>query len=453
MQNSTITSLTSSSIGSQEQRHFWVEYILIFLAFAALFVHSIPVNYIAVLVLLYTIVRSNLFENVFGLIVFYPNVIGYIFNPLGIDHMGGVAKYLGFALLLAMVLLRKAKLNNLMRGLFPLIMLILMLTLSVYTTIGGDYATSKLNSTIRHSIMVFFAYSLLFSHPEKYDFTKLGMLYMVLAFFLIPLSIPVNGIAGPSNLFDFGFLRYQTHEDLFFTEEGQIHISYQGTGFLLLIGFGFYIINSKKYRLYQIILMLAIVILAQLYIGSRQAVVSILVMTAVWALFINRNNVSANKHRLFSRFFVIVLLLGASYYIVGMLTSEEGLFSSVAEEGYIEGSGRGEHLLMGINQFLSNPVWGVGYGRFLLFGYYGSYPHNLFVELLCETGLVGFTIAMVLGVSAAIRYKKVLMPFLLLWLAYFLRSMASGSLSLNITVFVILFALSSARNNEYLKTI
>ena len=49
---------------------------------------------------------------------------------------------------------------------------------------------------------------------------------------------------------------------------------------------------------------------------------------------------------------------------------------------------------------------------------------------------------------AAIKNRIVFRPFLLLWLAYFLRSMVSGNISLNIYVFVILFALSSVKFDE-----
>jgi O-antigen ligase len=349
------------------------------------------------------------------------------------------------------------------KGLFPLILLLLLFTISVYTTFGGDHAEPKLINTIRHGLTLFFAYSFLFSNTEKFDFAKLGVLYIVLAIFLVPMSIPVNGIEGPTDLFDFGFLRYQTHEefiDVVEVDDDAFHIQYQNTGFLLLMGFGVFMIESKKNKLWQILLILAIVSLALLYTGSRQAIVSIFVMAFVWAFIINRDNTSTNLYRfirnstsanfykLIGRWFAIILVVGVTYYIIGFLTEEEGLLESVVDEGYVEGAGRGDWLMAGVDQFLSHPVFGVGYGRFIVFNMYGSYPHNLFIELLCETGLVGFSIAMVLGVFAAIKNRKVFKPFLLLWLAYFLRSMASGEISLNIYVFVILFALSSAKYNE-----
>lgn len=457
MQNNNNTSLISFFIGRREQKLFWVDLALIFLAFAALFVHSIPVQYIAAILMIYVTIRCNLYENVFSFIVFFPNVAGFVFNPLGIDHVGGIIKYAGLAVLFVLILLRRANMGFMPKGLFPLVLLLLLFTISVYTTFGGDRAEPKLINTIRHGLTLFFAYSFLFSNTEKFDFTKLGVLYIVLAIFLVPMSIPVNNIEGPTNLFDFGFLRYQTHEefiDAVIVEDDAFHIKYQNTGFLLLFGFGVFMIESKKNKLWQILLMLAIVSLALLYVGSRQAIVSIFVMAFVWAFIINRDNIinrgntSIKFYRLIGRWFAIALVVGVTYYLIGVLTAEEGLLESVMDEGFVEGAGRGDWLLAGVDQFLSHPVFGVGYGRFMIFNMYDSYPHNLFIELLCETGLVGFSIAMVLGVFAAIKNRKVFRPFLLLWLAYFLRSMVSGNISLNIYVFVILFALSSVKFDE-----
>lgn len=463
MQNNNNPSLISFLIDKHEQKLFWVDLALIFLAFAALFVHSIPVQQIAAIVMIYVILRCNLYENVFGFIVFLPDIAGCVFNPLEINHVGGIIKYLGLAVLLVLILLRRANMSFTPKGLFPLVILLLLLTVSVFTTFGGDHAEPKLIATIRHGLTLFFAYSFLFSNAEKFDFTKQGVLFIVLAIFLVPMSIPVNDIEGPTDLLDFGFLRYQTHEEfLDVIEDDSFHISYQGSGFLLLIGYGFFMIESKKHKLWQSLLFLGIVTLALLYIGSRQAIVSIFAMAFVWALIINRNNSVTNRNKmlghhnrtyrdLFSflgRWFIIALVAGLTYYLISVLTAEEGLLESIAAEGFVEGGGRGDFLLAGIDQFLSHPVYGVGYGRFFVFNQYGYYPHNLFIELLCETGLVGFSIAMALGVYAAIKNKKVLKPFLLLWLAYFLRSMISGDISLNIYVFVILFALSSAKYDE-----
>ena len=406
--------------------------------------------------LLYAIIRCNLYENIFCFIVFFPYIAGYIFNTVGISGVGGAMKYSGLAILFVTVMMGKAKLTNVLQGLWPLFVLLFLFILSVNTTTGGDYAGPKLSATIRHGFVLFFAFAFLFSNLEKFNFTKLGVLFIVLSTVLLPLSIVTNGISGPSDLFDFAFLRHQTEEDLF--SEYNFHIGYQVSGFLMVQGLGFFLTASKKNHipLIIVVLILGAMLLALLYGGSRQAILSFLIIVFLWVLLANHNTPSLhiNEKKLSKRVFrvfkwllFLLITLVVFYYVLNILTEEEGLLNSVAEEGFVEGGGRGEWLMSGIRQFLEHPIWGVGYGRFMVYNYYGSYPHNLFIELLCETGLIGFTIGVILLFITSVRSRKMLLPIMFLWLAYFLRAMVSEDISMNITVFVILFALSSANND------
>ena len=439
------------SIIKSLERFYFLELVFIAISMLALF-KTLPITELTIVFLVYAIIRCNLYENVFSFIVFFPYIAGNIFNAIGVSSIGGAMKYSGLVVLFVLVALRIAKLKNITQGIWPLLVLLLLFFLSVNTTIGGDYANRKLSSTIRHGIILFFGFSFMFSNLKKFDFVKLGVLFIVLSSFMLPLAIVANGISGPTNLFDFSFLRYQTEED-FFNEYG-FHIGYQAVGFLMVQGVGFFLTGIKKYKIPNISvgLILVSVLAVLVYAGSRQAIVAYFIIVFVWILFAQQGkslfvNGVISKKRVLELFKWLFLLLGiivVTYYVVNLLTGDEGLLNSLAEEGFVEGGGRGEWLMSGVNQFLEHPVWGVGYGRFMVYNYYGSYPHNLFVELLCETGLVGFTVAAVLVLIATLRSRKYLLSFLYLWLAYFSRSMASEDISMNITVFVILFAMISA---------
>ena len=436
---------TTQTFPSPFKQGFAIEFILIAIAYALLFFKVTAImSPVAVLVLLYVILRCNIFENIFSFMFFLPNIAGYYFNPIGIPHVGGIVRYLGLALLLALLVLRKGEIKSVFKGLVPLLVMLALFVVSVVTTSGGDHAVPKLYSTIRHGIMWFLAFAFMYSNQEKFNFSKLGMFFIVLAIFLIPLSLVNNGIAGPSGLFDFSFLRYQTHEDFFVAdEELDFHISYQGAGFLLLQGLGVFMIDTRKYKLPLMLFILGIITLSLLYVGSRQAIVSIFVISIVWAVLNNRGEKNKTIGGIIVRLLIFFVIIGVSLYVIEMLTAENGLFYSVVDEGFIEGGGRGDWLLSGMQQFSENPIWGVGFGRYKIFGRYGSYPHNMFVELLCETGLFGFGISVLLAIVSVIRTKKAVFPFIFLWMAAFLRSMASEELSINILVFVILFALTS----------
>lgn len=435
------------------QRYYLIEMAMIAIAFMALFIKALPIVVIATVFLLYAIIRCNLHENIFCFIIFFPYIAGYVFNSMGVSSVGGAMKYFGLAVLFMMVVLQKAKLNNLFQGIWPLLVLLFLFVLSVNTTTGGDYANPKLSSTIRHGLVQFFAFAFMFSNLEKFNFTKLGVLFIVLSTALLPLAIVANGISGPSDIYDYSFLRNQTEEDLF--SEYNFHIGYQVAGFLMVQGLGFFLTGIKKNQISIMVVgfMLGSVLLALIYGGSRQAVVSYFIIVFLWVLLANikkspdpanGQNQTKKYRRFFEWLFLLLGIVAVTYYVINTLTADEGLLNSLAEEGFVEGGGRGEWLMSGINQFLEHPVWGVGYGRFMVYNYYGSYPHNLFIELLCETGLVGFIVAAILVSIAILRSRKLILPFLYLWLAYFSRSMASEDISMNITVFVILFAMVSA---------
>lgn len=102
--------------------------------------------------------------------------------------------------------------------------------------------------------------------------------------------------------------------------------------------------------------------------------------------------------------------------------------------------------MRGLELFLQNPVTGVGFGRYSLWGNYGNYPHNLFIEILCELGIIGFLFISAFTLSALKGTKHLWGRYIYFFLVLFLASMASGGMESNIVVFSFLFALPSHRN-------
>lgn len=60
--------------------------------------------------------------------------------------------------------------------------------------------------------------------------------------------------------------------------------------------------------------------------------------------------------------------------------------------------------------FLDNKTWGIGWGQYVKVNAYGTSVHNIYIQLLCETGIVGlvvFLLAMIKTYGTAIRdYRK-----------------------------------------------
>jgi O-antigen ligase len=97
-----------------------------------------------------------------------------------------------------------------------------------------------------------------------------------------------------------------------------------------------------------------------------------------------------------------------------------------------DSSGRGELYQQGIKIFSENPIFG---GRILYFD--GMYPHNIFLEILMATGIVGLILYLYFFkdcVNFMFRLKEysitnphtVWVP--ILWLQYFILSLFSYNL-------------------------
>lgn len=103
----------------------------------------------------------------------------------------------------------------------------------------------------------------------------------------------------------------------------------------------------------------------------------------------------------------------------------------VAEENLQIGN-RGTMYTLAVREFLKNPVFGMGPGGYTI--KYGMHPHNVVLELLCETGLVGVLILIpillyvIVRLFLAGRTKKEFRNLLLFFIAYAIQANISGSL-------------------------
>ena len=93
---------------------------------------------------------------------------------------------------------------------------------------------------------------------------------------------------------------------------------------------------------------------------------------------------------------------------------------------------RGTLFKLAVKEFQKSPITGMG-----PMGYtvkYGMYPHNILLELLCETGLAGFITLMLLILWAVINLlrsgwkQKYVRYFFLFLIAYMVQANISGDL-------------------------
>jgi len=143
--------------------------------------------------------------------------------------------------------------------------------------------------------------------------------------------------------------------------------------------------NKGKTFLMQIILYWALILTAK-----RSFIVLAIVVPMIVYYF------SYTKKNKGSKIFVIIGLLGLVFFAYSFLQASESdivlmerierTFSAVNTNEAT--SGRGELADYAIELFKHNYMMGIGFGRFSL--YYGTSVHNVYLQLLCETGILGF---------------------------------------------------------------
>lgn len=411
---------------------YLLEFILIGLLFLDLFIQVIPVMPVTFAIITWQFIRLDYNSNIILSLMILPFIVGSALNGVGISGVGGYFLLLGILLLAIGIVLKKTTFKIQVKSILLMSLLLLLFFFSTLTSSGGDYAGQKLFQTSKEGIIALIIFVVLFSNFEKIDTQRLGIVMLLYAFVLLRLSIVVNQIPGPSNIVDFGFLRNQTSALWGYTSEFFL-IGYHQPGYLFLQGFAIYLMKGSD-SLIRNILLFFLGGLLTLFTGARQTIVILFVFAIVIVL-------TKVKKKLTVPILIGAVIIFAIYLIE--TTSLGELFGSTLTEGYIEGGSRGPWLMRGVELFLQNPITGVGFGRYSLWGIYGIYPHNLFVEILCELGIVGLLFILALTASALKGTKHLLGIFIYYFLVIFLGSMASGGLESNIVVFSFLFALPS----------
>ena len=416
--------------------------IVLAVLFADLFIKVLPAAPLFVLIVLLQFLRLDINSNIFlclqGLSVF----AGAAFNTMGISGLGGAFLILGAGLLVYGIIKGYTELTYTgLLSFIPLIVILLYFTVSMMLTSGGDFAGKKLSLTFKNGIASIIAFVVIFTNLKRTNTDLLGVYLILYALYLLRLSIDTNTIPGPSGLFDFAFMRTQTIEVLGYVPE-VFCIGYQHPGFYALQGVGLYMLKYHSDRSIPVILLILAGIIS-LYAGARQMIIGVFVIALIWVL------ASFGRRGIF-----IVALMSLLVPLLYFFSSNiNELFSSTVEEGYVEGGGRGIWLLAGIQMFLDNPILGAGFGRFNLMGDYDTYPHNLIIEILCETGIVGFVVIIGILILMLVLTRHYIRRYIYYLLALVVMAMASGCMYDNIIIFTLVFAATSFIPSRQIKFI
>ena len=186
--------------------------------------------------------------------------------------------------------------------------------------------------------------------------------------------------------------------------------------------------------MYSLSIIIAIILL--LGIGSRQGILAVLIV------FLIKQSHSVSRKIMFLMIIGIIFFVIVGYFLIGGYVFETNFYSIYArldlfnlffnyDFHYFRGSGIGSYSL---NFFGKDVVY---------------YPHNIFLELFFENGLIGVFLFCLILFRFISSFKYNIISFLVVF--YFIVSLISADIPGNNNLFILLF-ISAYVNERSLKT-
>lgn len=303
---------------------------------------------------------------------------------------------------------------------------------------GGFYEEGivKFWGLINNGISSLLGFYVLFTSSRLRNIQFAEML-LIASVLMVEYLITMYGL-NPGSILDFNWLR-EASSYIEINYERKL-ISYQHIGMNTAFALGVYLSKNHltlKETFYICVLCLWFALMS----GARQATLAVVVIIALRYLLFGPNGVSRFKLSYVLGIIVFIALMYnlAYYFNIDTITR-------TFESG---DSGRMRLQLQALSVFSMEPYLGQGLGGFMrITG--ENYPHNFFLEILSECGLIGllyFSVVCLIYIlknHIGIRMQSANGSFVLIMLlALGVRCMVSGNFVLSIQLFSALFALSS----------
>ena len=391
------------------------------------------------IIMLYDFVNLGIYMLLFGMKTF-----GIVSIALGLPGVGGkIAFIIGILSLILAGRLRIAMLS--MKPTFLWLLLIFcVLIVSYYLGPQSEYSRFKLINTAVTGLTSLVAFYFILK-DSRADWFRLGQLGILSGLVCLGAIIFIAPELKPNNIMDFSSLRDGTeglYRDIVSVRNTLSHLPMIGAVVLYSAS------PDKELSTFRIVKQLVYLVSALLIILLSGSRLPVLIVTIVCL------SIQFMKPKAIRRYFVmsfILISMLVSVIIYGISTNIRQItFVFDSSKPILERTNRDSRWMPGISLFLERPLFGHGLGGYYVEGLSlpgdGSYPHNLILELLSETGLVGLGMILIFPLILGLRLKKALYfktrapsggaVFSLLIMAL-VESMISFDLTTNIQVFSI----------------
>lgn len=353
-------------------------------------------------------------------------------------------------------LISVALLWGILRGLFLnyissiFFMLLVFLVFGICYMYGPktEFASTKYSMMLENGIFMLFGYYALLK-SKVYSPVVLSQMLLLAALSLMSFDIVFYNMK-PGGFLDFNWFRQQ-EMDFFYSNDRQgFIVSYQQIGVLALIGVTIFLSQISLIRTH-VLLYTVLPTMIILMSGARQAIFGFIgILILRYAVF-NKRYIEGKGYfgKFLLSFVAILVSLLFANYLLPLLNID--VINSTLESG---DEGRSLLFVESLDMFINNPLFGLGLGGFEHYTFNAQpWPHNFFLEILCECGLFGVISLSILTLVYLLRNKVRIMTLTNQGMFYFLivsaimmSFMVSSDFRNSIALFSVLFAIPSFSN-------
>lgn len=412
----------------------WLMILLIYIPIPA-----VPGTLIVFTLFILSLFSMNNDTRGFALMCFAPPVLGALFYVL---HIPITAYFV--CLCLGLVFIRNSIKTHLsdFNVVFTFGLLILIFLIAYIYGPQHSYSNSKLIYIVALGLCSIIYWKTYFN-SNKLQSIKVAQFLCIISLLYVYIAFDFYPFRRPSTVFDLDFFRGSFS---LIKNNGDIVLTYHSVGIPAMMGLAllFSTFELKELKNRKVIIAMLPLVILLLIAQARQAIIGTFII--LFIRLIIDNKFSFNK-----KFWLSIILVFASVFFITHIKSE-ALESSINASSMSQSLNREYDDAFKILE--TDFIFGKGLGGFSSNGV-RAYPHNLFLELLCEFGFVG-TVFVVLLVFAPLLTKLKRLQFITksnfyaipLITAIFIRSMMSSDLIDSITLITAIIILTHIKTNK-----
>ena len=347
------------------------------------------------------------------------------------------------------LLLLAIRINDLkIRSLIFTFILIAFFALTFFYGPRSPYAVSKMVNICINGLLFLLAFRTIFV-SKGFSAGKMAQMLLLTTVAMISFSILYYGFSGPSNIFDYTWMRRDSETFMYQLQEHPI-TNYQVIGVNALYALTF-VLAQKRIRIGELCYYLPVCLHLVMTSGAKQATFGVIIIILLKAFLFS--NLSRGKK--WAVIGISVLFVAGYLTILSndKVSSAAKVINNRNDKTVVDAS-RGVNFLAAISCIQDHPIIGAGLGGYEDYiswqgDQFGKWPHNIILELLSETGAVGLLAVILLLCVFYRRYKVPLrrltrgsLFFFLIPAAMLCRFMASSDLGESIVLFSAALAVS-----------